>query len=183
MAYTTPSVEEQEDKKKKTRKILLILLIVFLVVLTLFSTTFCLFVIFGGWGSGITIGGSGDRTDLGVDEDVGDGSKKAVAIPGYPSFTIPAGVTEVTSAEFYNPSANKDLYYLTYELKLVHDDGSRETLYKSALVPPGMQLTKITLSRQLSAGVYDAEIFVQPYKMSDKTATNNAIMKTTLIVK
>ena len=102
-----------------------------------------------------------------------------VEIPGTPSITIPAN-QQTVSVDFYNPEGNEGLYYLTFKLVL-SDTG--EVLYESNAVPPGKHIQTITLSRALPAGSYSAEIHVQPYRMSDETPTNNAEMKTTLIVK
>lgn len=109
---------------------------------------------------------------------------KGVAIPGWGSITIPANQKEVT-VDFMNPDANKDLYYLTFELRLLdNSEKGYESLYKSGLVTPGLHIQKIELSRVLQAGEYDAVVHVQPYKMDeDRTPTNNADMKTKLIVK
>lgn len=109
---------------------------------------------------------------------------KGVAIPGWGSITIPANQKEVT-VDFMNPDANKDLYYLTFELRLLdNSEKGYESLYKSGLVTPGLHIQKIELSRALQAGEYDAVVHVQPYKMDeDRTPTNNADMKTKLIVK
>jgi hypothetical protein len=108
---------------------------------------------------------------------------QGVAVPGWGSITIPAGQTEV-AVDFYNPEANADQYYLTFELRLTDDsEQGYETLYTSGLVEPGLHIQKITLSHALSAGEYDAVVHVQPYRMDEaQTATNNADMKTTLIV-
>lgn len=109
---------------------------------------------------------------------------KGVTIPGWGSITIPANSKNV-SVKFENPDLNKDLYYLTFELRIF--DGTSEgyeVLYKSQLVPPGKCVQNIELSRALSVGEYDAVVHVQPYKMDDAmTPTNNADMKTKLIVK
>ena len=109
---------------------------------------------------------------------------QGVAIPGWSTITIPANTKEVT-VDFTNPIANKDLYYLTFELRLI--DNSKkgyEVLYKSGLVEPGLHIQKITLSKGLAVGEYDAVVHVQPYRMNDEqTPTNNADMKTKLIVK
>ena len=109
---------------------------------------------------------------------------QGVAIPGWSTITIPANSTEVT-VDFMNPIENKDLYYLTFELRL--KDNSKEgyeVLYKSGLVEPGLHIQKINLSKGLPTGEYDAVVHVQPYRMNEeKTPTNNADMKTKLIVK
>ena len=102
-----------------------------------------------------------------------------VSIPGWDSITIPAN-QQTVSVDFYNPEKNEGLYYLTFKLML-SDTG--EVLYESAAVPPGKHIQTITLSRALPAGTYDAIIHVQPYRMSDENPTNNANVKTTLIVR
>lgn len=109
-------------------------------------------------------------------------ASQGVAIPGWGKITIPVNETEVT-VDFYNPEQNKDLYYLTFELRLPDGNGGYEVLYKSGLVEAGNHIQKITLSRGLAEGTYDAIIFVQPYRMDGVTPTNNAETKTQLIVK
>lgn len=128
-------------------------------------------------------------TSLELDVNAGDYSQPensqqqtstGIAIPGWGQISIPAGKTEVM-VEFPNPVANTDKYYLTFKLVL-KDTG--EVLYTSGLVPPGKVIQKITLSRALTVGTYDAIVKVQPYKMDEnKTPTNNADMQTKLIVK
>ena len=135
----------------------------------------------------ISIGGPTLELDPNAGEYVEPEKPEAapgVAVPGWGSITIPVNKTEV-SVDFYNPEANKDLYYLTFELRLPDDsDQGYEVLYKSALVEPGLHIQKITLAHPMEAGEYDAIIHVQPYKMDGyQTPTNNADMKTKLIVK
>ena len=113
----------------------------------------------------------------------GDVPAKGVSIPGWGTLTIPANETEIT-VDFYNPKENKDLYYLTYELRLPGDsEKGYEVLYTSGLIKPGLHIQKISLSHGLDAGEYDAVIHVQPYRMDEeKTPTNNADMNTRLVV-
>ena len=133
---------------------------------------------------------SGDEGGLKIDTNAGDyivppiDSKVEpnVEIPGYGRITIPSGTTEINSIDFYNPDENEGLYYLTFELRLTNSNGGYEVLYASDAVPPGKHIQSITLSRPLDAGTYNAVIHVQPYRMSDETPTNNANMKTTLMV-
>lgn len=118
-----------------------------------------------------------------VDPNQGNNTpSQGVAIPGWGTITIPVNTTEVT-VDFFNPEQNKDLYYLTFELRLPDGNGGYEVLYKSGLIEAGNHIQKITLSRGLKAGTYDAIIFVQPYRMDGVTPTNNAETKTQLIVK
>ena len=133
---------------------------------------------------------SGDEGGLKIDASAGDyinpivdsEIEPNVAIPGWGKITIPSGTTEISSVDFYNPKKNEDLYYLTFELRLPTAKGGYEVLYASDAVPPGKHIQSITLSRPLDAGTYNAVIHVQPYRMSDETPTNNANMKTTLVV-
>ena len=102
-----------------------------------------------------------------------------VAIPGWGSMTIPAGVTEVQTA-MQNPEANEGWYYLTFELRL---KDTNEVLFTTGLIPPGQYCNKVTLTRALEPGEYAAVVHVQPYRISDQSPTNNADMETVLIVK
>ena len=128
---------------------------------------------------------------LNIDKDAGEfvptpsqNNKTAnVAIPGWGNLKLPANKTDVT-VNFYNPEENEGLYYLTFELRLLdNSEKGYEVLYTSGLVEPGLHIQNITLSRGLEKGNYDAVIHVQPYHMDEnKTPTNNADMKTSLIV-
>lgn len=109
---------------------------------------------------------------------------KNVAITGWGSITIPSNKKEV-EVKFENPDENKDLYYLTFELRILNDsEQGYEVLYKSDLVEPGLCIQNIELTRELEPGTYNAVVHVQPYRMdANKTPTNNADMQTKLIVK
>ena len=108
---------------------------------------------------------------------------KTVAIPGWNSISIPTGYNEVY-VDFYNPDVNVDMYNLEFEWRLLNDDGeSYEVLYKSDLIAPGEHTEKIILSKSFEVGEYETVIFVQPYKISDNSPTNNANMNTKLIVR
>ena len=142
-------------------------------------------------GIGTPGGSSGDgEGGLKIDTNAGDyvvpvvDSKVEpnVAIPGWGRITLPANTEYVTSVDFYNPEENEGLYYLTFELRLLTDDGSYLSLNKTDAVPPGKHIQSITLSQPLDRGTYSAVIHVQPYRMSDETPTNNANLKTTLVV-
>lgn len=119
-----------------------------------------------------------------IDENAGEFFEKKedlpnIVLPGWESISISADTTNITEGiDFYNPEANKNYYYLTFELKI-----GEESLYKSDLVPPGKHIQKITLSRPLKAGEYEASIFMQPYKYDKTTRTNNGVVKVKLIVK
>lgn len=140
-----------------------------------------------------------DKPALTVDESAGEyqapgkeekAEAPGVAVPGWGTITIPPHTTElVNMVDFYNPSANEGNYYLTFELLIpVQKEGEEaagyESVYASQLVPPGKHIQTITLTKGLEPGEYDAVIHVQPYTMDGSlTPTNNADMKTKLIVK
>ena len=113
-------------------------------------------------------------------------TEPGVAIPGWGSITLPAGVTEAATS-LKNPDANADWYYLTFEMRLPIVDEetgeeSYEVLFTTGLIPPGQYCNQVTLTRALEAGEYNVILHVQPYRMSDKTPTNNADTETLLIV-
>lgn len=113
-------------------------------------------------------------------------TEPGVAIPGWGSITLPAGVTEA-STTLKNPDANADWYYLTFEMRLPIVDEetgeeSYEALFTTGLIPPGQYCNQVTLTRALEPGEYNVILHVQPYRMSDKTPTNNADTETLLIV-
>lgn len=127
------------------------------------------------------------RSKLQVDEHAGARitptpapARRDVAIPGWASLTLPAGETEAR-VSLGNPVQNEGWYDLTFELRL-RETG--EVLFASGLVPAGQYLNRVTLSRPLEAGQYDAVLRVQPYTADENQApTNNADVELRLIVK
>lgn len=109
-------------------------------------------------------------------------NEPGVEIPGWGKIEIMADKTDINSVDFFNPETN-ETYYLSFELRLP-DSSSQgyEVVYKSGLVEPGKHLQHITLNRPLSAGEYDAVVFVQPYRIKDQSMTNSAEMGTKLVV-
>ena len=113
-------------------------------------------------------------------------TEPGVAIPGWGSITLPAGVTEAATT-LKNPEANEGWYYLTFEMRLPTVDEetgeeSYEVIFTTGLIPPGQYCNQVTLTRALEPGEYNVILHVQPYRMSDKTPTNNADTETVLIV-
>lgn len=113
-------------------------------------------------------------------------TEPGVAIPGWGSITLPAGVTEAATT-LKNPEANEGWYYLTFEMRLPTVDEetgeeSYEVLFTTGLIPPGQYCNQVTLTRALEPGEYNVILHVQPYRMSDKTPTNNADTETLLNV-
>ncbi|MDO4963609.1 MAG: hypothetical protein Q4E75_05920 [bacterium] len=113
-----------------------------------------------------------------VEEEVENYNGANVILPGWTELHIEANTKEITKGiDFYNPSGNNGYYYLTFQLKI-----NNEVLYESGLVAPGKHIQKITLKRALKEGVYDATIFMQPYKWDKATPTNNANVRIKLVV-
>ena len=108
---------------------------------------------------------------------------KGVVIPGWSYINLPAGQKTADTVDFYNPEGNADSFYLTFQLLIPDDKGGYESVYQSSLVEPGLHIQQIELTRALEAGSYDAILHIQPYTMDEnRTATNNADLKTTLRV-
>lgn len=102
-----------------------------------------------------------------------------IAIPGWAGLSLPAGVTEA-EIPLFNPEANADWYYLTFELRLKE---SNEVIFSTGLIPPGLYCNKATLSRPLETGTYECTLFVQPYFIREvPTPTNNAVFDILLSV-
>ena len=174
--------ENHNDKKEKKNILVPILVFIIIILLALLCFKSC------GVEDGVV---SDNKFDLQVDPNATDTptydvgvSEGEIAIPGGGSITIPANKTDVI-VDFFNPIENKDMYYLTFELCLVDDsEQGYEVLYTSGLCEPGSHIQNITLSRPMERGRYEAFIHVQPYTMDEShTKTNNANMKTELVVK
>ncbi|MBQ1180334.1 MAG: hypothetical protein IIX51_07190 [Methanocorpusculum sp.] len=191
MAYDELQFESTYEKKKSGKKkwIVLFLLLLLIAAAGVFVISGGLTLIFPGLahGSGSSPLGGG----LVIDPNAGDyvapeapKQEQGVAIPGWGSMTIPANTQVLDMVDFHNPIANDGLYYLTFKFCLLNANGEiSEVLWESQAVPPGKHIQKITMSRGLPAGTYDAVVHVQPYRMSDQSPTNSANMRTTLIVK
>ena len=128
--------------------------------------------------------GGGLMIDPNAGEYVEPEQAPGVAIPGFGKMTISANTKELKGINLHNPSQNEGWYYLTYRLCLLDKNGAvSEVLYASQLVPPGQYIQDITMSRGLAPGTYDAVMQVQPYRIADKSPTNNADLRITIIAK
>ena len=126
--------------------------------------------------------GGGLVIDPNAGEYVEPEQPPGVTIPGFGSMTIPANTKELKGINLYNPIENEGWYYLTFKLSILDEDGNvSETLYESQLVPPGLYLQDITLSRGLAKGEYDAVMKVQPFRIADQSPTNNAELRLIII--
>ena len=104
-------------------------------------------------------------------------STGGIAIPGWGSIHIQAGETLV-DVNLENPIDNEGKYYLSFSVYLKDQD---EPLAETGLIQPGESALKLSLSHPLDAGEYEAVVLVQPYRMADSSATNNAEIETILI--
>ena len=133
-------------------------------------------------------GSSSQGGGLVIDPDAGEYVEPeptpGVTIPGFGKMTIPVNTKELKGINLHNPIENEGWYYLTYKLCLLDEDEQvSEVLYASQLVPPGQYIQDITLSHGLKAGTYDAVMQVQPYRIADKSPTNNADLRLIIIAK
>ena len=180
-----------EEKSDRKSKVIIIILIILLLLALLFGGIL-LGILISGDDSFLTWLGITNKQQWGglkVDVNAGEyvtpvinqTSQPGVAIPGWGTIKIPANTNQVDNLPFYNPPANNGTYGLVFELLVLIDD-DYVSLYKSDLVEPGDHVSNpMKLTRPLSADTYTAVVHVQPYR-TDGTPTNNADMKTTLIV-
>ena len=104
-------------------------------------------------------------------------STGGIAIPGWGSIHIQAG-EKLVDVNPENPIDNEGKYYLSFSLYLKDQD---KPLAETGLIQPGESALKLSLSHPLDAGEYEAVVLVQPYRMADGSATNNAEIETILI--
>lgn len=104
-------------------------------------------------------------------------STGGIAIPGWGSIRIQAG-EKLVDVNLENPIDNEGKYYLSFSVYLKDQD---KPLAETGLIQPGESALKLSLSHPLDAGEYEAVVLVQPYRMADGSATNNAEIETTLI--
>ena len=100
-----------------------------------------------------------------------------IAIPGWGSIHIQAG-EKLVDVNLENPIDNEGKYYLSFSVYL---KGQDEPLAETGLIQPGESALKLELSKALEPGEYEAVVLVQPYRMADGSATNNAEIETILI--
>lgn len=166
----------RKNDKKNNKWILIILLLVLLIIGIVIGVNHKKEPIKVNFFSGI----AGEEQS--IDENEGDYKKendgKNVVLPGYGEIKIKANTTDITSGiDFYNPQKNDGYFYLKFQLKI-----GDEVLYESDLVSPGKHIQKITLTRPLEEGTYDATVFMQPYRWDRKTPTNYGTVNVKLSV-
>ena len=108
--------------------------------------------------------------------NAGDVDANSITVPGYADVFFPAGKKQVQIV-LLNPDQNP--CYFRFSL-LLGEDG--EELYRSGLIPPGMAVTEIELSRALDAGEYALCIRIEAFSLADRSEMNGADIETKLIV-
>ena len=114
----------------------------------------------------------GDRVERFAAANPGSGAN--IAIPGYEKLDFAAGKTAQT-VNLKNPQTN-DCYFV---LSLIINS---ETLWTSDYIEPGYAVKKLTLSRALDKGEYDAVLHYDCFTLNDKTPLNGAEIKLNLKV-
>ncbi len=104
-------------------------------------------------------------------------SADQIALPGYSDIVFPADRRDVQIV-LPNPEGNS--CYFVFSLVL---NDNQEELYRSGLIPPGMAVTNIRLSRPLDVGVYDMRICIEPLSLDEQTPLNGGVYETVLTVK
>ena len=104
-------------------------------------------------------------------------STGGIAIPGWGSIRIQAG-EKLVDVNLENPTDNEGKYYLSFTVYLKGED---KVLAETGLIQPGESALKLSLSKALEPGEYEAVVLVQPYRMADGSTTNNAEIETILI--
>ena len=104
-------------------------------------------------------------------------STGGIAIPGWGSIRIQAE-EKLVDVNLENPIDNEGKYYLSFGVYLKDQD---KPLAETGLIQPGESALKLSLSKALEPGEYEAVVLVQPYRMADGSATNNAEIETILI--
>lgn len=108
-----------------------------------------------------------------------DHKNSNVVIAGMKTWNIDAN-SRYVECPLYNPEANVD-YNMYIELEWCNGQGEYEIIYRSDLISAGQKLGRIELTREIPAGVYENCVaHIQPYRISDNTATNNADVGFTL---
>ena len=187
MTEDTKEPKTQEQRSDRKLKIIIVILAVLLILTggtMIFWGGVPFFSAFAPNNVGSTSQGGGLVVDPNAGEFVKPEQAPGVVVPGFGMLTVPANTKELKGVNLHNPIENEGWYYLTFKIYLLDVNGAvSDTLYESQLVPPGLYLQDIIISRGLSPGVYNAVMHVQPYYISDLTPTNNADMVLTIVAK
>lgn len=118
-----------------------------------------------------------------IDANIGEAlSETASSVPqikiaGFSDWHIPAGQTEDLSISLKNPEGNP--CYFSFAIILAN---TGETLYQSDMVPPGEEIKRISISRPLSAGTYQAVVHITTNELTTGRAMNDAKLNLTISV-
>ena len=93
-----------------------------------------------------------------------------LSIYGIKEIKIKEGSTEA-ELNYVNPEQNADKYFIKISITLKENN---ENIYSSELIPPGMGLSEVNISRTFSKGVYPAIFHIQGYKMNDMSSAKGA---------
>jgi hypothetical protein len=107
---------------------------------------------------------------------VTDVAEDQIAVPGYSTIRFPADTQKVN---IVLPNPDENPCYFVFSIVLAE---TGEVLYRSGMVPPGMALTEITLSRPLESGTYSIDIRIETFSLTDKSPMNGANVQATLVV-
>lgn len=99
-----------------------------------------------------------------------------ISIPGFDTWTIDAGETEV-STRFYNPESNTCYFVVSVVL---NDTG--EVIYESKYIKPGQSLYEVELKRAMEHGTYSATLHYDTYSIADNSPMNGADVPFQLVV-
>lgn len=104
-------------------------------------------------------------------------SKNSISVPGYAQMDFVSDQKEQIT-RLLNPWQNS--CYL--KISLVLEDGT--IIWKSDFLAPGDNAKSIVLEKTLSKGTYDnVSLKYECFAMNKKTALNDAVMKTRIVVK
>ena len=98
------------------------------------------------------------------------GGEDGIRSPGYKSMAIEANSREV-SVNLVNPEGNQCYFVISIAL-----NGTDEVIYESKLIPPGKGLYKITLTKPLAPGTYDAQLRYEAYDLASQSRLNGAVV-------
>ncbi len=154
---------------------LLLLLLIFALLLLSFS--FC------GRSDAPTDADSAEPWAPTIDANIGEAlSETASSVPqikiaGFSNWYVPEGQTKNLSISLKNPEGNP--CYFSFSIVLTETD---ETIYQSDMVPPGEEIKRISISRPLSAGTYQAVVHITTNELTTGRAMNDAKLNLTISV-
>ncbi len=141
-------------------------------------------LIVGGFFLGFYLSGNGDgglfvdpnAQDYGNIQGIpGNTNTDGISIPGYSKVVFPADERDVKMV-LLNPEGNPCYFRFTLILSQ-----TGEELVKTNLVPPGMAVTDLTLSRKLETGEYELEILIESFSLDQSFAPMNGAKVSTVL--